>query len=88
MVARLDMGDAHTHRLHHTRTLMAEHHRNGERYGPVHHREVAVAEPGRGDRDQYLSGSWIPYLQIVHDLGPLSVEDHASHRDSLSPSAP
>lgn len=80
MVTGLDMGDAHTHRFHDPRALMAQHHRNGEGYGPVHHGQVAVAQPGRGDRDLHLAGPWIPYLQIVHDLGLLTVEDHAPHQ--------
>ena len=38
---------------------------------------------------RYLAGSRVPYLQIVHDLGPLSVEDNASHRASSPlPGAP
>jgi hypothetical protein len=80
MVTGHDMGDAHTDRLDDARALMAEHHGNGERYGPVHHGQIAVAQTGRRDGDQHLAGPRVPYLQVVHDLGPPPVEQHSAHQ--------
>ena len=80
MVPGPDMGDPHTDRFHHPRPLMAQHHRNRKRYGPVHHRQIAVAQPGGRDRDQYLAGPRIPHLQVSHDLDLLPVEHHSAHQ--------
>lgn len=79
MVTGRHMGDAHTHRLHDPGPLMAQHHRNREGNGPVHHRQIAVAQPGRPDRDPHLTRPRLPHLQIRHDPNLLPVEDHASH---------
>lgn len=55
---------------------------DGRREGnrPVDDREVAVAQPGRRDRDEHLTRPRIADGQVVDDLGPLPVEHHASHR--------
>ncbi len=73
------MGDAHTHRLHDPGPLMAQHHRNRERYGPVHHRQVAVAQPGRRDRHPHLARPRLAHLQVGDDPDLFPVEDHALH---------
>ena len=83
MVAGRDMRDTRADRLHHARTLVPEHHRQRERNGPVHDRQIAVAQAGGGHRDEHLAGSRVTYLQVVDDLGPLAVEDDASHLGSL-----
>lgn len=80
MVTGPDMGDPAPHRLHHARALMPQHHRNRERNGSVHHGQVAVAQPGRRDRDLHLARPRIPHLQIVDDLDLPSVEQHAAHQ--------
>ncbi len=80
MVPGPDMGDPHTHGLHHPGTLVAQHHRNGEGYGPVHHTQIAVAQARRRDGDPHLARPRFAHLQIVHDLGPLAVEQHSAHQ--------
>lgn len=77
------MDDARADRLDDTRALVAEHHRRGEGDGAVDHRQIAVAQPGGGYRHQDLSGTRVPYLQIVDHLGLCAVEDDASHLGSL-----
>lgn len=83
MVAGRDMADALADRLDDAGALVPEDHRHGEGDRAVDHRQIAVAEPGRGDGDQDLAGARVPYLQIVNHLRLLAVEDDASHRGSL-----
>ncbi len=79
MIAGRHMPDARAHGLDHPRPLMSQHHRHRKRNGPVDHRQIAVAQPGGPDADQYLARSRIPHLQIVHDPGLLAVEYDAPH---------
>ncbi len=79
VVTGRDMGDAGAHRLHDSGTLVAQHHRYGEGDGAVHHRQIAVAQPGRRDGDQHLAGTRFPYRQIVDDPDPPAVEHHTPH---------
>ncbi len=83
MIAGPHVADAGPDRLHHARALVAEHDGNGEGDRAVDHRQVAVAEPGCGDRHQHLAGARVAHLKVVHDLGPSAVEDDASHLGSL-----
>lgn len=77
------VADAGADGLHHARALVAEHDGDGEGDRAVDHRQIAVAEPGGGHRDEHLAGARFAYLQVVDDLGPCAVEDDASHLGSL-----
>ncbi len=79
VVAGGHMGHARSHGLDQARALVAQHHGDREGDGAVHHRKVAVAQPGRRDRHQHLTGLRLPHRQVVHHLDLFAVEHHTTH---------
>jgi hypothetical protein len=81
VVARLDVCDVGTHRLHDSGRLVAHHHREIRAEMPFHEMEVAVAEPGPDDLDEHLVCRRFVDRQVLDDqLSWLLVEYGCLHR--------
>ena len=84
MVPRGDAGHAGADCLHDAGAFMAQHHGQGHRHGAVEHRQVGMANAGRGHLDQHFAGAG-RFQREVFDAQATKIQGYGCfHGRSLS----